>query len=290
MDWIIQVSHEEARQGALAAASAASAGQALRKWGCAVLRGVLSQDFVQGACQEFLRRYPALDSPDMAREAAKPAPNPVMEVGAARFEVSLEMSGLFGAPELFANELVLKLLQPVLGHEMRLSSFSVVTSYPGATAQHVHRDHDHLYPELNLGRLLPPHAVNVAVPLIDIDIETGPTGIWPGSHLWPRETIPSAESVTAIPFRRGDCVLIDYRTLHMGLPNQGGKVRPILYMVYARPWFFDEVNHTNRPPLVMPLATYRSLSDAAKQLTVRAFSAQVRAAYLSQAATYRAVE
>ena len=59
------------------------------------------------------------------------------------------------------------------------------------------------------------------------------------------------DGVTACPIRRGDCMLLDYRTLHTGLPNQGTRVRPILYMVYARGWFFDDANHfgVNSPDL-----------------------------------------
>ena len=64
-------------------------------------------------------------------------------------------------------------------------------------------------------------------------------------------------------FQRGDVILMDYRTLHTGLPNRGTRARPILYMVYARPWFFDDVNHMDRIPLDMPPEVRQRLAEAA---------------------------
>jgi hypothetical protein len=82
--------------------------------------------------------------------------------------------------------------------------------------------------------------------------------------------------MTACPFQRGDCVLLDYRTLHTGLPNLSGRARPIVYMVYTRPWFFDEVNHVNRISLDMPLEQYDQLPQSVRPLLIRAFSQATR--------------
>jgi len=65
--------------------------------------------------------------------------------------------------------------------------------------------------------------------------------------------------MTTCALQRGDCVMLDYRTLHAGLPNLSQQARPIVYMVYARPWFFDDVNHINRIPLDMPVEHYEAL-------------------------------
>ena len=129
---------------------------------------------------------------------------------------------------------------------------------------------------------MPVYAVNVSVPLIDIDLETGPTGVWPGTHLWPEGQVPSPETVTQVPFLRGDCILMDYRTLHTGLPNRSTRVRPIVYMVYTRTWFFDEVNHAGRSSLDMPMEGYLALPETVRPLLLRAFSQTMRARHLSQ--------
>ena len=181
------------------------------------------------------------------------------------------MTGAFGKPDVFANSLLCRFLTPLLGKEIRLNSFTAVVSYPGALLQHTHRDYDHLYADAALNSMIPPHAINVAVPLIDVDIETGPTGVWLGSHMWPADRTKPSEKPTAVPFQRGDCLLVDYRTLHAGLPNQGHHVRPIVYMVYSRTWFFDELNHQTRPALDIPLNDYFSLPDPTRVLLMRAF-------------------
>jgi hypothetical protein len=72
--------------------------------------------------------------------------------------------------------------------------------------------------------------------------------------------------------QRGDCLLLDYRTLHAGMPNQSTRARPVLYLVYARRWFFDDVNYMNRVPLDMPAERFAELPETLRPLMVRAYS------------------
>jgi ectoine hydroxylase-related dioxygenase (phytanoyl-CoA dioxygenase family) len=182
------------------------------------------------------------------------------------------MTGAFGRPDVFANPLLLKFLRPLLGKDMRLNSFTAVASYPGAPQQAPHRDHDHLFPQPGVAANLPIYAVNVAVPLIDVDLQTGPTGVWLGSHRSGQVVAVQGKDMTAAPLQRGDCMILDYRTLHTGLPNRSGRARPIMYMVYGRRWFFDDVNYINRIPLDMPIEQYHQLPESLRPLLVRAFS------------------
>jgi ectoine hydroxylase-related dioxygenase (phytanoyl-CoA dioxygenase family) len=191
------------------------------------------------------------------------------------------MDGVFGEPGVFANPLLKDFLEPLLGGDMRLSGLTVVVSHPGAEMQHIHRDHPLLFQNLDESPELPTYALNVTVPLIDVAEETGPTGIWLGSHRWPTSTTPDPATMTLLPFERGDCVLIDYRTLHAGLPNRSNLVRPMAYMVYTRTWFYDEINHRMRPSLSMTLEQYEALPEAVQPLLMRAFSQHMRARYFS---------
>jgi hypothetical protein len=250
--------------------------------GCVLLRGVFPLAMIDGLYREFLQTYGAMDARQMAAQAAKPLPNPYLEVGDKRFEIVPRMRGAFGDLDLFANALLRRFLMPLLGSDMRLSGFTIVVSHPGASLQHPHRDHAHLFAEAGVSTSLPAYAVNVSVPLIDIDMQTGPTGIWPGTHRWAGEELPPRETVTAVPFQRGDCVLMDYRTLHTGMPNRSTRVRPILYMVYTRTWFFDEVNHAGRAALDLPLEKFLSLPESVRPMLLRAFSQIMRAKHLAQ--------
>jgi ectoine hydroxylase-related dioxygenase (phytanoyl-CoA dioxygenase family) len=186
------------------------------------------------------------------------------------------MTGAFGNAEVFAAPRLLKLLDPLLESDMQLSNFSVVVSHPGAVIQHPHRDSEHLFSAPGVGPALPVYAVNVAVPLIDVDLRTGPTGVWLGSHRLARGVAVQRESMTVATLQRGDCMLLDYRTMHTGLPNASAQPRPIVYMVYARPWFFDHANHISRIPLDMPLDDYNRLPESVRRLLIRAYSYAAR--------------
>ena len=218
----------------------------------------------------------------MLAQSQKAPPNPIQKVGDNRFEVGMRMTGAFGQPGLFANSILMNFLLPILGGQlMRLAGMTVVASFPGATIQHIHRDHQQLFHEFdNIGPKLPLYAVNVSIPLIDIDHSIGPTGIWPGSHRWTTDQAPP-ETMASVPFLRGDCVLMDYRTLHAGLPNNSNKARPILYQVYSREWFFDDNNHRHRAPLDMPLEQIQALPPELHLLMMRAYQQAIRVRQLS---------
>jgi hypothetical protein len=153
--------------------------------------------------REYVAQFGGLDSAAMRAEAAKPPPNRFLEVGDARYDITVQMIEAFGRPEAFANGLLVKFLRPLLGEDMRLSNFTIVVAHPGASQQHVHRDHGHLFFQPGVGPNLPVFAVNVAVPLVDVDIETGPTGILLGSHRSEQNSAKLA-NLTACTWRRGD--------------------------------------------------------------------------------------
>ena len=68
-------------------------------------------------------------------------------------------------------------------------------------------------------------------------------------------------------------MMMDYRLLHTGLPNRTAQPRPMLYLVYARPWFFDQHNHlrSTRNPVDMPLERYNELPATVRPLLARAY-------------------
>jgi hypothetical protein len=272
MDWIVVVSASERAEGKLAPATEAAALAALDQHGCILLRGAFAPATIEAMHGEYVAQFGSMDMAAMSAATLKPAPNRHIMVGPGRYDTTLRMIGAFGRTEVFANDVLLRFLRPLLGKDMRLNSFTAVASYPGAAGQQPHRDHDHLYPQPGVAANLPIYAVNVAVPLIDVDLATGPTGVWLGSHRSGRLVAVQGKDMVASPLERGDCMLLDYRTLHAGMPNRGGQVRPIVYMVYGRRWFFDDVNYVNRIPLDMPLERYHELPETVRPLLVRAFS------------------
>jgi ectoine hydroxylase-related dioxygenase (phytanoyl-CoA dioxygenase family) len=272
MDWVVTVSASKAGSGEIAPETEAAAHAAFDEHGCVLLRGIFPPATIEAMHQEYVAQFGTLDLAAMQREAERPGPNRFLQVGDARYDITLRMIGAFARPDVFANGRLLKILGPLLGNDVHLSNLTVVASHPKSTTQHVHRDHPHLFLNPGADSSLPVYAINVAVPLIDVDIETGPTGVWLGSHRWLDDNASTLSAPTVCSWQRGDCMLLDYRTLHAGLPNRSGRVRPIVYIVYARRWFFDHGNHVRRIPLDMPLEHYNEIPASVRPLLIRAFS------------------
>ncbi len=281
MDCVIPVSDFERAAGALAPATTEAAYQALRQHGWALLRGAFTVAATDKLGAEFELQWPIKSESAAFEEAKRPPPNTVARVGEGRYEVLVKMTGAMGAAEIFGNPLLTAFLMRSLGENMKLSGATVVVSYPGAKLQHIHRDLHPLFEEPGISGCLPPYAINVAIPLVDVDQRLGPTGIWPGSHLWDGDRAGQLEEMHAVDFLRGDCVLTDYRTLHAGLPNIGESIRPILYLVYARTWVFDEANHQSRPSLDMPVEAFAALPAHLKKLASRTLSQHMRLRYFA---------
>jgi hypothetical protein len=267
-NWIVAVSASEASSEALAPSTERAAQAAFSEHGCVLLRGAFPPAVVEAMHREFAAQFGTADLVRMGELAAKPAPKRLMKVSDARYDIVLRMTGAFGHPQVFANGLLLQLLRPLLGQHMLLNSLTAVVSHPSSQQQGIHRDYPHLF---DYARGLPAHAVTAVVPLIDVDLVTGPTGVWLGSHLWDSHEMPN-QSMTVSALERGDCMLMDYRLMHAGLPNRSGRARPMVYMVYARPWFFDQHNHlgTSRNPVDMPLERYNELPPSVRPLLARA--------------------
>ncbi len=267
-NWIVSVSPGEAASQIFAPATESAAHAAFMTHGCVLLRGAFQRGTVEAMHHEFVRQFGTIDLPRMREMAAKPGPNRLIQVGDSRYDIALRMTGALGRPEAVANGLLVQFLRPLLGKHMLLNSLTAVISHPSAQKQRVHRDYPHLF---EYAQNMPVHAVNVVLPLIDVDLETGPTGVWLGSHLWESNDAPP-ETMMVSALERGDCMLMDYRLLHAGLPNRTGFGRPMLYLVYARPWFFDQHNHvrTSRIPLDMPLEQYDALPASVRPLLARA--------------------
>jgi len=280
MDWIIDIAEDERAAGALTPDNLRAANDALEYFGCIILRGVYTTATIDALHESFVADWGHLQVAHLEREAQKTPPRPVLKVGEGRYEVLVEIKGVLAAPGVLNNALLCRFLESRLDASMTISGVTAVVSYPGAKLQHVHSDHPMLFSDPKVSAALPNYAINVAVPLIDVNAQMGSTAIFLGSHRWP-EGKPDNPQPAIVDFKRGDCILIDYRTQHTGMPNQSGAVRPILYVVYARQWFFDEGNHMARPSLNMSLAQFAALPDAMKELLSRAYSQRMREAYLA---------
>jgi hypothetical protein len=196
-----------------------------------------------------------------------------IRVGDGRYMVTLNLNPPFDRPELFASPPLLAIARATLGVDVTINSLTVVIALPGAEAQRPHVDHGMLFPSDEAASMAaPPYALTAIIPLLSLDGLTGSTEVWPRGpqmatpDLWTSK-LPGS---TILPLALGDAGMIDYRVCHGGTANLGLIPRPILYIVYSRPWFRDAENFSETPPLRvnaqhlarMP-AQYRSLFASA---------------------------
>ena len=197
--------------------------------GYALLGRVITDEGVAKLNEEFDRRYAHLILPGAKFENS-------LQTGNRRYMLTVELSGAFSDLAVFASQPILDVLNIVFGQNYVLESFGVVLSLPGAEAQHIHSDGTGLY-SATLDSMLPPYAVTVGIPLIDMNSKQGTTEVFPGSRRQKESRSAVGPDVPA-----GSAIIWDFRTLHRGTENLSERYRPLLYMTYSKPWWRDVDN------------------------------------------------
>ena len=160
----------------------------------------------------------------------------------------------------------LPLVRRILGDDCSLLFQGLVVTEQGTPEQALHADGPHVprewerhEPELAARRTAPHaqhpcHCLTVFVPLVELTAENGATAFLPGTHhsaiataaLEAEAAEAGSSSGSGTPARlmlpAGDAILFDYRLFHAGGANQSARRRPMLYLIYARPWFADTFN------------------------------------------------
>jgi hypothetical protein len=183
--------------------------------------------------EEYQRQFGSLELDNLP---------PHLKVGDRRVQVPIELKGRLLDPMLTTHPLLLWMVEAIVGPDPLIDSLTCVTAFPGAAEQPLHRDHPSLFP--GEAGATPCFALTVAVPLIDLTPETGSTLVFPRSHLQADAPDPNDRpdgGEIGYP-ARGGCYFMDYRLWHRGAANCSNEPRPVLYIIYARPWFTDLVN------------------------------------------------
>lgn len=218
--------------------------EALFGSGLVILRQAVDAHALAMAREAIVEGLCGLDAEEARRQGVR--------VGAGRYMVTLSLEPPFDRPEIFASPPLLAVARATLGVDVTINSLTAVIALPGAEAQRPHVDHAMLFPsDESASMAAPPYALTAIIPLLDLDDSTGSTEVWPRGplmatpDLWTKKLAGS----TVLPLGLGDAALMDYRVCHGGTPNPGLVPRPILYIVYSRPWFRDAENFSEIPPL-----------------------------------------
>ncbi len=249
----LTVDADESAAARLRPEKCALAASLYAKYGVLQIDNVFPVDMIQGLQDAFFARYTSYfrkdDHPDALR------------LGDQRYMLTVDLDPPFNDPRLYASALVLPIVQKLLGDTCILGAFTAVISLPGAGKQSLHKDAGALFPATQWQHSLPSFAIQLIVPLVPLDTEVGTTRVIKGSHVVPLKQAKQMDSQDpVVPL--GSCLLTDYRVGHRGLANRSDKVRPILTLIYNRPWFRDPVNYVKQPPL-------RLSDDAYAQIPAR---------------------
>lgn len=210
------------------------------KYGVLQIDNVFPVDMIQRLQDAFFTRYTSYFRKDNHPDA--------LRLGDQRYMLTVDLDPPFNDPRLYASPFVLPIVQEQLGDECILGAFTAVISLPGAGKQSLHKDAGALFPATQWHHCLPSFAIQLIVPLVPLDTEVGTTRVIKGSHAVPLKQAKGMDSQDpVVPL--GSCLLTDYRVGHRGLANRSDRVRPILTLIYNRPWFRDPVNYAKQPPL-----------------------------------------
>jgi hypothetical protein len=211
-----------------------------------VIDRLLDPALIDAAAAEVHRQFADLNAESLPAH---------LRVGERRIQLPVQLKGALLDPALYANPLLLRMLEPLLGRKYLIDSFTCIVAFPGAPEQRLHRDHDDLFmdrPELR--KRLAPYAITVTIPLIDFTEDTGATRTFPGSQALSAAAIEAelAKSEGNLSYvKRGGCYLMDYRLIHRGTANRSDRMRPMLSLIYARPWFTDAENFNTHPRITI---------------------------------------
>lgn len=234
----------------------AEAAEAFRRDGCVLLEQVIEASFIEQLHAAFLDRH---------SDTSSGQPRGSLRVGHQRYMITVRLRAPFTDSRLYGNPVLRDIRTELLGTDSVLFSFGAVVSHPGAEDQHVHNDGGSLFGDVPLERELPPYAITAIVPLVDMNSETGTTRVWPGSHRMTKEDLDHVEPDDPLVLK-GSILLMDYRLQHGGLANRSTGPRPILSLVFTRPWFRDVVNFLEQPPLSYSLVQRRRIPPELREL------------------------
>jgi hypothetical protein len=260
---VTRITPSEAERSARAFSSATldKASHCMRTEGALVLEDIFNPALILEAKQAFIQRY--------GRYLDGRKHDDALQVGGRRSMITVDLAPPFDRRELFANSWLFPVLSAAFEDDFVLGAHGVVCSLPAAPKQHVHADGGILFPaQWGLNRILPIAAATVAIPLLEMNEVHGTTALWPGSHR--DETRAETEIGDEPLVREGSCVLWDYRLFHSGTPNRSAVPRPLLYVMYCRPWFVDHTNYRKQAPVQAPKRFLADLPEDLRRLLVRA--------------------
>lgn len=216
-----------------AAGSTSDAAAALKRDGAVILDNIWD-----AARIDDLRSVVEAQHPEFADKALLGPDH--LDTGKGRFIAPVTVTPEITSCGILNAEPLIALFTATLAEGWVYEAFGMMMTLSGAAEQGKHRDAPVLFPETPLARILPPFALTVAIPLVDVGPDNGPTAILLGTHKFEIETHQGEPAIPEV--RRGSVLIWNFSTMHWGMPNTTGRPRPALYITVCRPFWTDSVN------------------------------------------------
>ena len=225
----------------------------LQRDGICMIRGLFDPDVIA----QWRRAFTVLFA-DRARRPGGLAPRE-----RERFYLTLPWQAPFVDPGIFANPVILDVIDRVFAQEYVMVQLGADTPLQGSEYQPIHRDHRPLFSD---DFTTPLYALAVNFPLVEVTKDRGPFEMARGTHRMPRGEALARLQRGEIAMERflmspGDVMIRTPLALHRGTPNYTDTPRPMVVMGYVMHWL-----HTSKVDLRVPRAEYERIPERARKL------------------------
>lgn len=225
----------------------------LNRDGICVIRGLFDKELIE----EWADAFNALFQERQNR------PSGLAPRGQARYYLTLPWVKPFANVDVFANPVILGVLNRVFFQEYKMVQLAVDIPTQGSDYQEIHRDFRPLFSDQIV---TPLYALAVNFPLVEVTADNGPFQMARGTHVLPREEGLVKVRAGEIPIesfymKPGDVMIRSPLALHRGSPNRTSQPRPMIVMGYVMHWL-----HTAKVDLALQQDYYNSLPEEIQQL------------------------
>lgn len=221
----------------------------LNRDGICVIPGLFDKDLIQEWATAFNQLF----------EQRKARPGGLAPREQNRYYLTLPWMPPFANVEVFANSVILGVLDRVFAQEYRLVQLGADTPVQGSDYQEIHRDFRPLFTDQFH---TPLYALAVNFPLVEVTEDNGPFQMARGTHAMPRDEALVKVRAGEIPMESflmqpGDVMIRSPLAMHRGSPNRTDTPRPMVVMGYVMHWL-----HTPVMDLTLPRDYYESLPQS----------------------------
>jgi ectoine hydroxylase-related dioxygenase (phytanoyl-CoA dioxygenase family) len=225
----------------------------LKQDGICLIRGLFEQKLIDEWAQAFEKLFR-----ERQNQPGGLAPREI-----ARYYLTLPWVTPFANEFVFANPVIMAILERVFFQEYVMVQLGVDLPVQGSDYQETHRDFRPLFSDQIV---TPLYALAVNFPLVEVTSENGPFQMARGTHLLPREEGLRKIATGEIPIESfymqpGDAIIRSPLALHRGSPNRTNQPRPMVVMGYAMHWL-----HTPKVDLTLQQDYYESLPEKLRQM------------------------